>query len=357
MAPKLSHNLTIRTLAADLRLRPSEDPVSEIIRYCHKQVKQFLADLPSCCSNPTELLALVANKVRTEFREVHSDQDLENVRKEFVDKKEAGFVTLHKELDGYVLGITLKRLNPKPWDLSYVSVIDCRGENLRRAFFTKWHELVHLLILTDQSRLVFRRTHTAEQRKNPEEALVDVVAGTLAFYADLVRPHAKGEISFEAIEAVRLKICPSASQQSALLGITQVWPASCILVEARLAHKAGEIDLDQGSFAFKKVPAPVLRAVHAKPNDIARKVGIKVIPHFRVPPKSVIYRVFHEGLTYAEAVEDLSLWASSSGSRWGAGPVLVKARRFGDSVQALIIPIVNKVSKSVTALRATLTNP
>jgi len=345
MASKLSHNLTIRTLAADLGLRPSEDPVSEIIRYCHKQVKQFLADLPSCCSNPAELLELVANKLRTEFREVHSDQDLESVRREFLDKKEAGFITLHKELDGHVLGITLKRLNPKPWDLSYVSVIDCRGENLRRAYFTKWHELVHLLVLTDQSRLVFRRTHTAEQRKSPEEALVDVVAGTLAFYADLVRPYAKGEISFEAIEALRQQLCPSASQQSALLGIAQVWSTPCILVEARLGHKAGENDPDQGSFGFRKVPAPVLRAIHAKPNDSARNAGIKVIPNFRVPPKSVIYRVFHEGLTYAETVEDLSLWRSSTGASWGAGPVRVKARRLGDSVQALIIPIRGKPAK------------
>src|SRR5260370_9679920 len=209
MASKLSHNLTIRTLAADLGLRPSEAPVSEIIRYCHNQVKQFLADLPSCCSNPAELLELVANKLRTEFREVHSDQGLESVRKEFLDKKEAGFITLHKELDGHVLGITLKRLNPKPWDLSYVSVIDCRGENLRRAYFTKWHELVHLLFLTDQSRLVFRRTHTAEQRKSPEEALVDVVAGTLAFYADLGRPYAKEAISFEPIEPPSKNTYPS----------------------------------------------------------------------------------------------------------------------------------------------------
>jgi hypothetical protein len=345
MASKLSHNLTIRTLAADLGLKPNEDPVSEIIRYCHKQVKSFLADLPSCCSNPGELLALVANKLRTEFREVHTDQDLENVRKEFIDKKEAGFVTLHKELDGHVIGITLKRLNPEPWDLSYVSVIDCRGENLRRAYFTKWHELVHLLVLTDQGRLVFRRTHEPEQRKSPEEALVDVVAGTLAFYVDLVRPHAKGEISFESIETLRLKLCPSASQQSAMLGITQVWAAPCILVEARLAHKAGENDPNQGSFGFKKAPAPVLRAVHAKPNDFARKAGIKVIPNFRVPSKSIIYRVFHEGLSYAEAVEDLSLWGSSSGAHWSGGLALVKARRLSDSVQALIIPIRTKAAK------------
>lgn len=73
--------------------------------------------------------------------------------------------------------------------------------------------------------------------------------------------------------------------------------------------------------------------------------GIKVIPNFRVPPKSIIYRVFHEGLSYAEAVEDLSLWGSSSGTRWSGGPALVKARRVGDSVQALIIPVRDKVAK------------
>jgi hypothetical protein len=343
MALKLSHNLTIRTLAVDLGLKPSEDPVSEIIRFCHKQVQQFLRDLPIRCSNPSELLNLVANKLRTEFRDVHTDQDLESVRREFlVEKKEAGFVSLHQELDGRVLGITLKRLNPKPWDLSFVSVIDCRGENLRRAYFTKWHELVHLLVLTDQSRLVFRRTHSPEQCKSPEEALVDVVAGTLAFYPDLVRPHAKGEISFEAIEGLRQKLCPSASQQSSLLGITQLWATPCILVEARLAHKASEVDLGQGSFDFRKVPPPALRAVHARLNDVARKAGIRVIPNFRVPSRSVIYRVFHEGLSYAESREDLSSWRSSSGACWSDGPVLVKAKRFGDSVQALIIPIRGK---------------
>src|SRR5260370_8533363 len=111
MASKLSHNLTIRTLAADLGLRPSEDPVSEIIRYCHKQVKQFLADLPSCCSNPAELLELVANKLRTEFREVHSDQDLESVRKEFLDKKDDGLITLQQELYVTVLVLDLNPLH------------------------------------------------------------------------------------------------------------------------------------------------------------------------------------------------------------------------------------------------------
>jgi hypothetical protein len=334
---KLNNNLMIRTLASDLNLKVSDDPVAEIISHCHKQVKRFLADFPKC-ANPMELLGIVANKLRTEFREIHTDQDLEQVRAEFLNKKEAGFVSIHKELDGDVLGITLKRLSAQPWDLAYVSVIDCRGENKYKAYYTKWHELVHLLILTDQSRLVFRRTHVADQPKSPEEALVDVIAGTLAFYPEMVRSHAQGEISFESIEELRQKLCPSASRHSALLGISKAWPKPCILLDARLAYKAGQMNPTQHSFSFKVVPPPVLRAVHVTPNDAARKMGIKTIPNFRVPPKSVVYRVFHEGIPYAEAIEELSSWSSSEGARWSGGTVLVKAKKFGDSVQALLIP-------------------
>jgi hypothetical protein len=272
---------------------------------------------------------------------------LVSVRSEFLDKKEAGFISIHKELDGEVLGITLKRLNPQPWDLSYISVIDCRGTNIYRAYYTKWHELVHLLILTDQSRLVFRRTHAPNQPKTPEEALVDVVAGTLAFYPEMVRAHAKGEISFEKIAELRRELCPSASQHSALLGIAKAWPTACVLLDVRLAHKAAEVDSSQHSFAFKKVAGPTLRAVHVTLNEGARKLGIKVIPHFRVPTNSVIHRVFREQLPYAEAIEELSWWSSSDGTRWGGGTVKVKARFWSDSVQVLLIPIESRAHRVV----------
>jgi hypothetical protein len=348
MAGKLNNNLMIRTLASDLGLRPSDDPVGEIIKYCHKRVAKFLADFPHC-ENPIELLKVVADQLRTEFREIRSDEELRQVRTEFLDQGEAGFVSIHKELDGEVLGITLKRLNPQPWDLSFVSLIDCRGNNSYRAYYTKWHELVHLLTLTDQSRLVFRRTHTPNQPKTPEEALVDVVAGTLAFYPAMVRAHAKGAISFEQIEQLRSKLCPLASHQSALLGISKSWPTACILLEARLAHKAGELDPYQQSFSFKKIAPPVLRAVHVNANDAARKLGIKAIPNFRVPPKSVIHHVFREQLPYAEAIEELSWWTSSGGTRWGAGPVIVRARFRDDSVQALLIPVASRNAKAVPA--------
>lgn len=339
MTGRLNQSLMIRTLAADLGLRSSTDPVGAISKYCHKKVSQFLSSLPGC-SDPQALLDCVANKAGTEFREIHCDDDLSAARAEFLNKKEMGFVRIHEELNGTVLGITLRRLNAQPWELPYISIIDCRGENKIRSYYTKWHELVHLLVLTDQTRLVFRRTHVEVQSKSPEESLVDVIAGSFAFYPAIVREHGRGEISFEKIESVRAVVFPEASQQSALLGIFKSWPSACILVEARLAHRVGEGPGPQQSFSFKNHPIPELRAVHANVNDEANKAGVRVIPRFRVPRESVIHKVFTERIPYSESTEELSSWTSTAGERWQGGSVLVKARLRGDAVQALLIPTV-----------------
>src|ERR1035441_6851450 len=93
-------------------------------------------------------------------------------------------------------------------ELPFVSVIDCRGEKRFRSYYTKWHELGHLLILTDQMRLTFRRTHFGLEDKDPEEALVDVIAGAFGFLPDIVRPLAKGQPSFDGIEDIRIHLCP-----------------------------------------------------------------------------------------------------------------------------------------------------
>jgi hypothetical protein len=68
-------------------------------------------------------------------------------------------------------------------------------------------------------------------------------------------------------------------------------------------------------------------------------MGVKVIPHFRVPKKSVIYRTFAETIAYEEGSEELASWTSSGGERWEGGTVLVKARLRGEAMQALLIPI------------------
>ena len=235
----LKHNYKIRALASDLGIKFSGDPIREILRFCEKRVRRFLRDFPEC---PTlsQLLEICASKLGTKFEEIHSDDQLEELRARYLRQGEKAFASLHDELSSHVFGITFKRLGRKAWELPYVSVVDCRGEKKFRSYYTKWHELGHLLILTDQMRLAFCRTHFGLDDKDPEEALVDVIAGAFGFLPDFVQPLAKGAASFGQIENIRMKLCPEASQQSALIGIAKAWPTPCILLQAQMALKRGE---------------------------------------------------------------------------------------------------------------------
>lgn len=245
---------------------------------------------------------------------------------------------MERELDDQTYGITLRRLQRKLWEAEFVSVIDCRGEKVHRENYTKWHELGHLLILTDQNRNSFRRTHCSlAEIKDPEESLVDIIAGAFAFFPEMVRAHARGPISFELVEEIRQLLSPQASRQSALIGIVKGWSTPCLLVHAELGlRKADKRKLAQGSFDFNDLPELQLRAVHVTQSEAARQTGLSIFPNMRVPEESVIYRVFSDGAGELEAEEDLSWWESSDGSRLKAEPVLVKARFAWNSVEALI---------------------
>jgi hypothetical protein len=110
-------------------------------------------------------------------------------------------------------------------------------------------------------------------------------------------------------------------------------------VEARLALRKHESASTRqlGLAIAETFPAAALRAVNATVNDAARDVGIRFHRHWRVPTRSVIACVFAEGGP-AKAMEDLSWWTTSNGSRLEPCPVLVEARKGWDSVHALLIP-------------------
>ena len=334
----LKRNYKIHGLASDLGIKPSGDPTREIVRFCEKRVRRFLRDFPDC-ETLSQLLDISASKLGTRFEEIRSDDQLDEVRARYLRQGEKAFASLHDELSSNVFGVTFKRLSRKAWELPYVSVIDCRGEKQFRSYYTKWHELGHLLILTDQMRLAFRRTHFGLDEKDAEEALVDVIAGAFGFLPDLVTPHAKGEPSFEQFETIRMKVCPEASQQSSIIGIARAWPTPCILLQAQMALKRGEHrELTQGTFGFQEKPKEVLRAVQITSNDAARSANLVIFPNMRIPERSLIHKVFAGNNLDGQATEDLSWWESSDGSRLPSAKVLVQVRSVWGGVRALITP-------------------
>lgn len=324
-------------LAVDLGLGSAGQPVSEILRLVKRRVRSVAEKFGS----PTlgELLTATAAEVGTNFEEIHSTKDLEKLQQKYFNLGESGFANLHNELDSQGYAITLKRLAPAKWDRTYISVIDCRGDKAFRAYFSKWHELAHLLTLTQQMRLVFRRTHAGGQA-DAEEALMDIIAGEVGFLVDFIPNAGKAQISFDTIETIRQQALPEASYQAASIGIVRALPRPCILIDARLALRKREEENPQQfvlPVGSRSGPIPVLRAVHVTVNQTARDLGIFLPKNWRVPARSVISHVFQEGGA-ASAEENLDWWRTSSGHRLPSRALWVEAKRVRDSVVALLVP-------------------
>lgn len=340
MASRLNSSPQIYKLAQDLGLRGTGDPVSQIVRFCDGRVKGFLRD-SSGCERLTDLLDWVANKVRTRFEVVRTDRDLEGVQRKYLGRGEKSFAQLRTDLSDDVYGITFRLTQRESWEPLFVSVIDCRGQKVWREYYTKWHEIAHLLVQTDQMRLSFRRSHGAAVKRDAEEALMEIIAGNFGFYPPIVRPYAKGEISFEAIEELLTQLCPEASIQASLIGFVRAWPKPCLLVHAELGLRRNEeVQLAQKTLDFIEVPVPALRAVHVTANEAARELRMTIFQNMRVPERSVIYQVFSNERDYDEAEEEMSWWQASNGTRLPRQRVLVKAKRIQGSVQALVLPAI-----------------
>ncbi len=337
MASRLNKSPKIWTLARDLGLK-GNDPTSAIRDFCEKRIAAIVREF-SGCDSLSQLTDMVRGRLETTFEVIRSDEDLQDVRGRYVAKGEVGFANLKNELSGEVFGITFQRRKRDSWEPRFVSVIDCRGEKASREYFTKWHELAHLICLTDQLRLAFRRTHSDRDSKDPEESMMDIVAGHLGFLPSLVRPHIDGKICFDKIDSLKARLCPEASRESALTGFVQAWPTPVILIKAELALRKDEIrQANQMGFGFASRPVPALRAVTVIENGEARRTSFRIHPRMRVPERSILHSVFEGGSKSAESDENLGWWESSDGTRLPSTPIHVKARRAWEGVEGLITP-------------------
>lgn len=338
MSNQLDSKPQIWKLASDLGLPASGSPTRAILQFVRRRIERVAKQFR--CASLADLLKATAADVETVFEEIHSDADLRRIRSKYVEMGETGFANLEADLAGRDdYAITIKRLNAADWDRKFVSVIDCRGEKRARTYFSKWHELAHLLTLTAQLRLVFRRSHTCGAHRDPEERLMDVIAGETGFYQRFIPGVEAGELCFETIDQIRSEFCPESSVQAATIGIVKALPIPCILLEAKPGLKKHEMEARRQAHLFNGVQESQipLRAIQVTVNDSAREAGIQFHKNWRVPTESVIVRVFKDG-GYAESVEDLNWWSTSDGSRLDACPVSVKAKQAWDSVQALIVP-------------------
>jgi hypothetical protein len=351
---RLDQEEAVIQMAAELGLGARGQPVAAIVRYCTQKIEAWLRESGGTTRTLEELQTLVCNRLRLVFEEVWSDEDLNEVIAKYVEMREIVFATLVDDLDTETFAALVERLYVTSASPDrYVAVIDCRGEKAARRFFTRWHEIAHLLTLTRQIELPF---HRSTSNPDPLERLMDQVAGEIGFYGPLFDPAVRREVlesgglTFKGAERVRSLVCPEASFHSTLNACVARSPVPVILVEAGMGYKQAEraaLESRQRSFLPIQPPEAQLRVLTAMPNEAARQRGLCIHKNMRVPPESVIYRHFNDtkGLGHHEGIETLSEWLHSNGTALGVESIWVQTRRAGKHVLALIHPSIATPSR------------
>ena len=187
----------------------------------------------------SQLEELVCQRLKLQFEEVRSDAELDDLVNRYVRRGEAVFCTLLDDLDAETYATLIRLKNVERRDsVQYVAVIDCRGSKESRRFFSRWHEIAHLLTMTRQLDLYHRSTD-----KPPLERLMDHIAGEVGFFDPIFGPAlsshvARGRpLTFAAVDAIREEFCPHASFQSTLIACVKRAPSPILYIEAGLGLK------------------------------------------------------------------------------------------------------------------------
>lgn len=320
-------------LARDLGAPERETPIASVIAYADEVIEGVRDNVR--CTQLSGLLGWVADRLAMQFVLITSDEQLAALREEFGARKEFGFHEIARDIQSPTcFGATFRLQHPQH-GIRFVAVIDARGAKGVRRYFTKCHEVAHILLLTDQRRLVYRRTH--EERHHPEEQLVDRIAARLAFYPPLLQAHFAAPLHFALMKEIISDVCPEASWDSAARGIIRAWPQPAARIRAQLRLKPSEAARrPAGLLPLTRANGAKLRLTTADTNEHASRVGVHLFEHMRVPETSIIASVFN-GAPEGEAIEDLSAW-ETGGRSLPALRVRVIARRAGrTAVEAILV--------------------
>jgi len=308
-------------------------PVTAIINFCQEQIDTWVSEANGVTS-VNELETIVSDRLNLVFEEVNDESDFDRLKAKYVPMGEPIFAALQLDLTDDTYG-TMIRLK----DSTHVAVVDCRGNKSARRFFTRWHEIAHLLVEDDVDIQVFRSTD------EPLERLMDQIAGQVGFYDSIFTPifnsHFRDgdRLMFDIVELIRQEFCSYASFQSTLYACHRRLTTPLLYVEARMEYTASaRRGLGQKLMFDDTKPEKKLRVQLAVPNGPASKMGLTARKNMRVPQSSIIYKAFQEELTDALGQENMNLWTFSTGGSLNDCDVSIQARRVDQAVMATIQP-------------------
>ncbi|SRR5258706_2525708 len=327
-------------------LRLVGDPVESILDFCRSKIAKWIKDNGSI-RTIWDLERIVCEKLNLVIHEVWSDDDLDKLIKNYVEEGDVIFDILKRDLDEQTFATLIRRksLSQKSDD-RYVAIIDCRGNKGPRRFFSRWHEIAHLLTLYRQMELPLHRS-TIE--KDPTEKLMDVIAGEIGFYDPMFEPvlttelKSNGQFTFAVVENVRAQFCPDASSHATLNACAARVKIPVVVLEIGMSLKKTEmkrVQSKQIELIPSKPPTPRLRVISSMPNAAARSISMQIPKYMRVPNISILAKIFKaesdSDLMSTEADENLAWWTASDGSALPNTQVRVQAIKVGDHVLAII---------------------
>ena len=340
------------SMALSLKL-DAQHPVDAIVSYCKGKMLAWVkkAGGAHCIAQVQEI---VCQNLGLVLEEVRSDEGVETLAQKYMGLGEKVFASLSMQLDQDTFATVMRRAptGPKAHD-RYVAVIDCRGKKAARRFFTRWHEIAHLLTLVTQRELPFQRFRSSKDKDaDPEERLMDIIAGEVGFYDPIFKPalaaelEQNGFLSFDGVERIRCSVCPDASFQATLIACAKRAPTPIIQLEAAMGHKkCEEAEIASGQLSMFGIPKPEakLRAYRAVPNAAAKMAGFFIFPNMQIPEDSIISAHYRDTLGVEASLgisgtESFSLWESSDGAVCGDGQIHVEVRKLAGTTFALVQP-------------------
>ena len=340
----LSQELPIISMAHALGIHQG-DPVKGIRDFCCNKIRDLIAGCGSIHSID-ELEKIVCDKLNTTIIEVWSDEDLAGLIEKYCrQERDFAFAALRDDLDAETFATLIRRkARPGEKEHHYVAVIDCRGEKAAKRFFTRWHEIAHVLTMFEQLQLPL---HRSTVRKDPVEKMMDLIAGDIGFYDPMFVPvfeeemMRSGGLNFSCVDAVRKRFCPTASLEATLNACVARFEFPLIVLQAEMGFKRDEErKMKSGQIELFPSPAPIakLRVVSSMPNPAARRVGVSIHQKMRIPEASVIAKAFANNIEYEvmKVEENLNWWRSSEGKALRHEAVRIEAMRVRNRVWALI---------------------
>jgi hypothetical protein len=330
-------------LARALGIRGNGDCVLRLRAHALERVRAVLKTWR--VSSLTELQLLMANALSVCLEYLRTDEEVEEIARVHAGFSPHLLQTLSAEfVRGDTEGLLLANPCPQLGDLRYLAVIDSRGARAARAYFTAWHELAHLLLSPPQLSFEgFRRSPPPEaKKKDAVESVVDDVAGLIGFYEPMFRPALEaavhedgGRLTLGGVDRLRTRSAPQASFYSTALAAIRVSNEPIGLICAKPFWKKDELPWEEGGIRL-----PSLRVVSAIWSESARKQPPQIRPNMRVPLASVLYRAFGDDLvSELDAIEDQSMWETSTAGPLAPRPVRITAARRGPVAYALVTPL------------------